>query len=272
MDRFQMRFFYPLLPFLFMQCANRFYIEIDTITRPFTIACTERFNVLRRESLFETYMAAGFLWIQPEKPAPFVARITYHLPSFHQPGQYMCARYGASFEGLHRSRLRGCRLERFNKSEVTCICDKPGYFALLQDRPTLGRFGVQMVNKLNKPTTGLLHGFVSMCLGYCILLHFCIRWYVAFKGGLKIYSGKKLNPNREKTFLDWTIQMHLILLVRLLLQLASIKMNVMRDCEVSMCEIIVCTYNMIILSSLLQSEHSLRVQIVWSPCPKTVNS
>ncbi|TPP60542.1 hypothetical protein FGIG_05762 [Fasciola gigantica] len=115
-----------------------------------------------------------------------------------------------------------------------------------QDRMPLGPDTAKYKNKLNQPTTDMMHVAVLLLLSTSCLLHLYIRWSM---NGMDLYAGEArksgsrgaqfyrlhlgneinnsiaftLNANRLKSFFDVNIQEQLLLITEISIQLRVIK-------------------------------------------------
>ncbi|GAA57004.1 hypothetical protein CLF_111983 [Clonorchis sinensis] len=177
-----------------LTCGEQFNVTIVKAYFPLTVACTGQLYALAENDLFEMFLSAGFLKIQPESEKKFEVVIHYNLPEFHQPSEYLCARYEDTTP-LSKSSLGGCSLKTVGKYTVSCRCLRPGYYALLQDRPLSGDFDGRILNFLNKPTTRVTHTGVIAVVSISIVLYGAV---LCAEGTLRKLREANIQHDRRK--------------------------------------------------------------------------
>ncbi|TGZ72564.1 hypothetical protein CRM22_002021 [Opisthorchis felineus] len=209
-------------------CGEQFNVTVVKAYFPLTVVCTGRLYALAENDLFEMFLTAGFLKIQPESEKSifqqFEVVISYNLPEFHHPGEYLCGRYEDTTP-LSKSSFGGCRLETVGKYTVSCRCLSPGYYALLQDRPLSGNFEGRILNFLNKPTTRVTHTAVIVVVSVSIVLYGTVLWS---RRALNLYCSSQVR--REKVFLELNLEIQALLLARTIVQLHAISVRWRNDC------------------------------------------
>ncbi|KAG5441885.1 hypothetical protein CSKR_106329 [Clonorchis sinensis] len=207
-----------------LTCGEQFNVTVVKAYFPLTVACTGQLYALAENDLFEMFLSAGFLKIQPESEKKFEVVIHYNLPEFHQPSEYLCARYEDTTP-LSKSSLGGCSLKTVGKYTVSCRCLRPGYYALLQDRPLSGDFDGRILNFLNKPTTRVTHTGVIAVVSISIVLYGAV---LCLPRALSLYCRNQMR--REKVFLELSLEIQALLLARTIVQMHAISVMRKNNC------------------------------------------
>ncbi|CAL8090405.1 unnamed protein product [Calicophoron daubneyi] len=200
-------------------CNQNFNVTIRKAGFPVSVQCTERIRGAEKHKMFTYFISVGFLSITQSSKHQIDIKITYALHPFHLPGEYTCARYSPGTPVSDRRSIEMCRVTERHPDYIVCHCKSPGFFVLLQDRPTTATSVQRMANSLNTPTTIFFHSLVLTQILLALIIIVMIR--VNTKA-MAMYTEPIRNLRATKALLEMLIQKLAILWLNILTQVLGI--------------------------------------------------